>query len=1047
MFLKRYVTPEKLEKLKTKYSVDVTCSTSSGDHHHPHLALERTLALSSLSRRCRKDGLVTAVHPVMDYFGNASEMRRQGFAHVHSVMPALAPSDEIRWAARRDLPACRHTPLECNCVEGSVGIFVQSVQYLGPKGLCKVLKQLTAHRAYSVVHRFNGLAGAFYGDEQVWHRVSGGRVHVVMDKGTCSWEHDACDWLDEPYHCIDEDVDLISNNVWNVGETYIYEHVLKPLTREPPSVPIREWRPALLSQAQTGLFAVPSMFAGTVQSALHLDVVTFKKSRIRFFGPILLFLADTEHEIVLSKDVVSALSTFMLGKPREASLYTTALRKANQMYSDIPNLPPSHLPLAVLFSVMLALEGSTEFELQVLTELCYNQRNMWGAHGDAVRFAPRFSVSGSTVAACVGSSAVTVGVSHFFPTTLAFGTTSNVVAANVYTTSALVVASHGVALTIPPVALAWGVFSTVATLCWAFDLRFRPSSHERTITTNTFANTEPGELGQVPNQTVTFAFAPKYSSIDEKRMKPVAEVREGASLTKLPPKVQAQTTDMSLIGMSVGGVIPTYYPNTRDAMMSSLSNRVTKVIPLAEEGIWDVVRRHFEGTREQIMYVHDTKSPFTLTGEKVKEWAVARYNVNRTEELVKVFLDKEATNFSLTAKERQVKPFIKKEKQVALEIRQGSIVGTEAKAPRPIMQHSDAVLVLVCPVLTRSYNRNKDAAVARWKEEGVLPGICPPGISGEAIGTWLLEVEEKLGHDCIVLDADGSTWDAHMQEQQMKAAGLLVANHLRVTPNRSKQLLLDMPRLKGKSALGVKVEAGVMLATGAPWTGTFNGKINAAMATYLMDTGAMSRTPLKDSGLGSHFFIMVSGDDLVVIVRRQYWNHMFASVSDPPSAWVAAGKRLGFSLKVNLGNLDSMEWCSRFFYPTLVDGKVLRLPGAKIGRALTRGGWMLDARDGSDLRSATIGLLQDNYHVPFLREFYQKQLDLLPQTNKKAPRNLEHTVHLEKRHDYGEETWTWMSLKYGLGKADLGEFVEQLSKVDSLPANLAFDVARLLERE
>lgn len=108
---------------------------------------------------------------------------------------------------------------------------------------------------------------------------------------------------------------------------------------------------------------------------------------------------------------------------------------------------------------------------------------------------------------------------------------------------------------------------------------------------------------------------------------------------------------------------------------------------------------------------------------------------------------------------------------------------------------------------------------------------------------------------------------------------------------------------------------------------------------------------------------------------------------------------------------------------------------------------MLDARDGSDLRSATIGLLQDNYHVPFLREFYQKQLDLLPQTSKKAPRNLEHTVHLEKRHDYGDETWTWMSLKYGLGKADLGEFVEQLSKVDSLPANLAFDVARLLERE
>jgi len=125
--------------------------------------------------------------------------------------------------------------------------------------------------------------------------------------------------------------------------------------------------------------------------------------------------------------------------------------------------------------------------------------------------------------------------------------------------------------------------------------------------------------------------------------------------------------------------------------------------------------------------------------------------------------------------------------------------------------------------------------------------------------------------------------------------------------------------------------------------------------------------------------------------------------------------------------LVAVEFCSRRFYPT-AEGF---LPGGKIGRVLSRAGWFLTGEDSQTVRSAALGQLQDNFHVPFLREYFARVCQLA--AKRLGGRPQAHSIHMAKRHDYDDSTLSFVEQVYGLTKQDLADFVGLLLAVQSLP--------------
>jgi hypothetical protein len=141
--------------------------------------------------------------------------------------------------------------------------------------------------------------------------------------------------------------------------------------------------------------------------------------------------------------------------------------------------------------------------------------------------------------------------------------------------------------------------------------------------------------------------------------------------------------------------------------------------------------------------------------------------------------------------------------------------------------------------------------------------------------------------------------------------------------------------------------------------------------------------------------------------------------------------RLGYTHTLVVGETaNDMDYCSKWFYPT-PDGYLL---GGKIGRVLSRAGWFLDVQGEQTIFSAALSQLHDNYHVPFLRQYFSKVVTLCKQqklVNRGKPR--EAAIHMSERHDYDQSTWDFITSKYGLTPQDLVEFERILSHVTVLP--------------
>ncbi len=91
------------------------------------------------------------------------------------------------------------------------------------------------------------------------------------------------------------------------------------------------------------------------------------------------------------------------------------------------------------------------------------------------------------------------------------------------------------------------------------------------------------------------------------------------------------------------------------------------------------------------------------------------------------------------------------------------------------------------------------------------------------------------------------------------------------------------------------------------------------------------------------------------------------------------------------------------------------------------------------VRSAALGALQDNYHVPFLREYFEKVAEIASKCARKlGGKSNEYAIHMASKHDYDDTTLEYVERKYGLTKQDLAAFKTLLDQVTTLPVVISW---------
>jgi hypothetical protein len=163
-----------------------------------------------------------------------------------------------------------------------------------------------------------------------------------------------------------------------------------------------------------------------------------------------------------------------------------------------------------------------------------------------------------------------------------------------------------------------------------------------------------------------------------------------------------------------------------------------------------------------------------------------------------------------------------------------------------------------------------------------------------------------------------------------------------------------------------------------------------------------------------------NGDDTLLIGLEE---HLRPLVESSDGSCVAAEriKRFGYKIKLmGTSKISDGSFCQLLFYPSDIG----TLPAPKIGRLLTRLGWSVV--DDLDVFGVCMGLRDSVQHVPFLREFIDRHLELTSlQTVPKTSQS--HYIRAIEPHGQVPAIWDFLGERYGLTPDHLGNFKIQMA--------------------
>lgn len=1059
------VPPATLAQYESEYHVVLTNPPHSHTVPATRLRLEALIAsscVSSFLQRRAPGGCVVSVggspRPGQDAAADDVWTNVESSQGVMFDSVGLPPNGPAHCSHRADL---------CQCRVADVSVFNHTLHLYSPEEVASVVMNSRRRLAMVITHRYPDIAGSLY-DEASWYRESPERVRLVYRGLTETISRDACDWIDTPQFVASTSQGtpvssmVVYTLVASIGLTHVYSVHLENIIDHPVVYPGTTdpdpWQSAMLNEppgTQARSYALTSG-APNGPKKLSFDWYSFGYQEVRLLPGLVIMTGPQTQPVLMSRAILYKTFVKFLWRPREVSSFQAMQRYVMQQYNEVDNLPEELKYSAVMGTVLLALSEAPVAEFSSLAEVNRACKRLWASHATAARLEAPTMVSKWDIVAGAAWAALSATTLHqvvagalHLPWAAPPKTANAVAAHSLGAASLKIVSAKVVAATVAvhavPLAPVWIAATTAGCIYGAVKRWDLTGAAHRARSVTAWAETPPGHAPPPLQEGVyPLDVAPIFGPTD--RVKPMVRTLSATTLVTPAPiePPRKETKKLSALGIVMSATMPTYFGSSAENELVAFTNRLGRPRVAQEAGLWHLVgqmyRNHpFQKYRQRLI----TEEPVVVNNRNVQDYA-SKMPRSLQIALVSAFHEWEET-MHLSHADRVTSLFIKIEKALKQHVEMGFVEydDNEEGTPRAIISMKPKLSALFGTIVHQVSRRDRDAILNAEEGYNAMSPICPYGVCAEVMGDWLSYwIEELGGIDAVwFYDGDLATCDGNQSGPAMHEAHQMLFNVCDIRPAQAREVLNVHRVTTGHSHGGVKYRFANKMASGvsdtsATTTETTRMAQLACLETPVSDDPLIAPLlPANASGLGVHYAVAAGGDDEFGIVKKSWAVERFGTIPrfirQRERVWAA----LGHSNTTHVSSkLCEVDFLSKLWYPVGAS----YLLGGKIGRTLSRAGWFLDCKDEQTIRGAALSAFQDNAHVPFLREYFQRVIELTAGQKVKG-RTHEYAVHTREAHAYDQNTLAFVEERYGLTKHDLDTFTALLAAVRSVPVVVSWD--------
>jgi hypothetical protein len=958
-------------RFNKKYGFDPIVR-SGAPHPHPHSAYERNIlelkALKALRKECPVGRLVDV--------GSAAARVQSRDRDMHAMTPLLQPGDKMR--SQGVLGAhCTHKLQDCTCGPFVGALFTHSSYYIPPNDQLRFHKNLSSRVSYQVFHEFDSPFGSmcegetkYYFDGRLVVSKTIGNAHTYthpLPISQLSTPSDAEGWL-----CCDL--------VEKLGDTSLYrvEYVFGQCPYVDTTVGLKESLNSMKGEFR--ILDQRGEISGPVLHDLEYD-------SLNSYGPLILAEGRRSVSVAISKSVLSRVVAKLIGRRRDAALWSNAQHITRNMYATVEGVPPHVYSKMVLVTAAVAMVALVEEESNLLYTMNSRFDKLFKLHSTLLGFAPLRVLPWKFVSfLCVVL--FFVGLTVY----LAYPQLNHVAGWLVMSLS---------------------VFTLLVTVCLVMVGRYKARTAgegwREVLTSSNGEITSVG--GSVISPVDSFSLPGSIKVTKPKRCNVLTYIDK----RKVDPKSLQDSSLVSRIvhvGVAVDKHIPRVFVPNLEAEMSGVNNRMFVETPPVDGNALHLFQKWHTDNDQMFRFIH---RPVIVTREDVSSWA-SKYNKSRADELMKCYDELEGRSF-LTDKEKEVTAFVKIEKKVDV-----GLMGVEKEGtPRMVCSHSDSVLVTLAPFIGKMYRHAKEL----FTNQDRL--YFAPGESAEAVGEFFMNSASRCSNPLFwCLDAE--RFDAHVKpdvnaeftriclfkggDRMIEEA--LDTGHKVVTPHGYVAIVPDEERDLNSGSPKTNLQGSLITL----------GIVDSAPHITKLPGGAVS---CGDDGAGCHD---VPLDDEEAF-KNLLTEHAF---------------RLGFRENVIVSrNIWDIDFCSKLVWPISDEFWVL---GGKPGRMISRIGWIVIGPNEPNLRGMVIGLLNDNYFVPVLGTLLVKLLHLTRSEKAKFAKKSWDSFRTSRRYEMTETTLQFFYERYDSSREEYEDCIAAILSIDSLPCVINHPlIDRMIKRD
>jgi hypothetical protein len=966
------------------YGIQPILRTSEPYHQHPHLAYSRN-TLERIALDMASDyGLVADV-------GSAARLVRLGKTEVHCLCPHIQPGDIARMnqAKKKTSRVCDHTLQVCTCGPFDALMFIHSAYYFDYNDLFEALMKSTHHVGFVVGHLFPEAYGHFAYKEGNWEVdfIRDQPMIITKVNGNAhSYTHKPLLW-DYQVQPGDENSSIEVEQIAKIQDTYLWRitAVSRPVQHPQPKM---LWEDQVVDRQHMGPITLPGHDHVSTRSSAANRLFRIEVDNLYGWGPIV-YSITTQGRFYIPRGAIEEAAMKISFKPRDPALLQDVAYIMRKSIST-SRLPGDLRLRAITMGTALAFNMNVQNEVNVLHTMTSRFSSLWKMHAILVSLSPIKAISLFTL---IFWSLVSLAIIILLFVEVDF--------------------DHHV--------LGWSLLGIWGVVCIIISCKLLCTARQQARTLENWSTTLfheqrashiTGGYGRLRNW-----LFPATDSLRE----PLLDIHGSmvVGVDEHGPKHPGKTHHAIRVGgIAFDTTAPAVPPDTVESEIVSLTHRVLGHPTLVDKTIFD-----------RFKDLSATRAGRALLDVKIEEgrddferWVMKdSFTASVRQKFRKYYEDWR----DLPPPPNFFSAFIKVEKNKTI-----TVSGPPKLKPRFVSGPWDAVKAMCGPAVAKIYAAVKEA----WNGKN-CPLVYASGMTPDEIGRICDDFARNHGgyENLAALSVDCVTFDTTLENELLSCRewyldmGMKLSTYEWLNSSRSAGTTKHGIHYK----LGEKYLFGDDTKTPIEITRLDSGRMDTNLVGTLVN-GMTAATSVADR---FDYLMLLCGDDNFLLSEKQNLTPEFVQEHESNL------RKFGLKPEVNMSDRRcDWEFCSKLFYygKDPKTGLVQTVLGPKVGRWLSKIGHNLTAAGALNFRGAMLSSAQDCNHIPYIREYVRKGLQLTA-GHKSKGREWSELAHVTQSYDHVDANYSLLEERYGINELHYGDFMAQLANVTALPFVLHWD--------